>query len=108
MTRRREQKAIAHMRGIVHQLEGVKGKPTPDLLERIKQSAIDARDILALPDPDEQRFWTAVLTLGQVAEVQVRKVFGREMRVARVLNHEVYQWALCEVLRLTPAMLRAA
>lgn len=109
MKRQREANVDAHLRGILHQIEQSKGRPSPTLLQHIQQSAIDARDVLALRDPEEQRFWTAVLAFSQSAEVYTRKVFGRTIERVRILDHEGYHWSAGQILKLAPAMmLRAA
>lgn len=109
MTRRRDQKAAAHLQGILHQITQAKGKPSPELLQQIKQSAMDARDVLLIQDPDEQRFWAAVIVFGQSAQSYTRKVFGRTVERVKIVDDEGYHWSAATILRLAPSMmLRAA
>lgn len=110
MSRRREAKVDQHLQGILHQVEAIKGKaPTPDVLRQIQQSAMDARDVLLKQDPDEQRFWTAILVFSQSAQIYTRNVFGRVVEKVRITDDEGYHWSAGQILRLAPAMmLRAA
>lgn len=111
MKRARQDKVAAHLRGLLHQIEQAKKKvPLPaDILRQIQQSAIDARDVLEMRDPDEQRFWTALLVFSQSAEIYIRKVFGRDIERVRIIDQEGYHWSAAQLIRLAPAMmLRAA
>ena len=106
MTRRREQQAIANIDGIIHVAKGTtKRHSQVDLLAAIQKLAIDARDLIAIKDPEEQRFWTAAVVFSQSAEVRTRKVGGVDQPFVRQLDPVMYHWSLCEILRLLPHML---
>lgn len=106
MSRKREAKALEQLQGILH-LSGLAKKKTvqADLLDSIHKLAIDARDIIAIKDPDEQRFWNACIAFSLSATVIVRKVAGHEMRTVSQLDPVGYHWSLSEILRLLPHMI---
>ena len=111
MKRQRQEDVASRLRGLLHQIEQAKKSSalSADTLKQIQQSAIDARDVLEMRDPDEQRFWTALLVFSQSAEVYTRKNWGKEVERVRYLDPEGYHWSAAQLLRLAPIMmLRAA
>lgn len=106
MTRQREAKALATIDGIIHVAKGTNKRQSPvELLAAVQSMAIDARDLIAIKDENEQRFWTAAVVFGQSAEIKVRNVRGVEQRCVRQTDPIGFHWSLCEILRLLPHML---
>lgn len=106
MSRKREAKALEQLQGILH-LSGLAKKKTvqADLIDSIHKLAIDARDIIAIKDPEEQRFWNACIAFSLSAESRTRKVAGQEMKTVYPTDPVGYHWSLSEILRLLPHMI---
>lgn len=95
--RKGDHPAALHMRGIVHLIEQKGGKTTPTMLANIRQLAIDALEVLTLPDPRAQRIATVMLVLQQCTRVKSRIVNGKSIDRVTVVDQLGYGWAMAQV-----------
>lgn len=95
--------AASKLRGIMHLIDSAKGRPSVTLLGELRQLALDALDVLSLPDPRAQRIATVLLVLRQCTEVKSRVINGRKIDRVTIIDPQGYSWAMCQVHELGAA-----
>lgn len=103
MTRKSDHPASTQLRGIVHLIESKGGKPSPTVLSSIRQLAIDALEVLSIPDPRAQRIATVLLVLRQCTSVKSRVVNGKTIDRVTITDQQGYGWAMAQIHELGAA-----
>jgi len=98
-----DETATTKLRGIMHLIDSAKGRPTVSLLGELRQLALDALDVLSLPDPRAQRIATVLLVLRQCTEVKTRMQNGRRIDRVSIIDQQGYGWAMSQVHELGAA-----
>lgn len=100
MTRKADQPAAAQLRGILHLLDGAKGRPAAGVLANIRQLALDALDVLNMPDPRAQKIATVLLVLRQCTSVKSRTLNGKSIDRVTITDQIGYGWAMAQIHEL--------
>lgn len=79
-----------------------KGKPSTHLIGSIRRMALDALDVLQMPDRRAQRIATVLLVIRQCTAIEKKMVFGKELLVAKIVDREGFNWAIDQVHTLGP------
>jgi len=101
--RRDDHPAAAQLRGIVHLIESKGGKATPSVLADIRQLAIDALDVLSMPDPRAQRVATVLLMLRMCTSVKSKVTNGKTIDRVTITDPTGYGWAMAQIHELGAA-----
>jgi hypothetical protein len=101
--RRDDHPATEQLRGIVYLIERKGGKATPALLADIRQLAIDALDVLSMPDPRSQRVATVLLMLRMCTSVRSKTVDGKTVDRVTITDQIGYGWAMAQIHELGTA-----
>lgn len=101
--RRDDHPAALQLRGIVHLIERKGGKATPSVLADIRQLALDALDVLSMPDPRAQRVATVLLVLRQCTSVKTRVINGKSIDRVTIVDQQGYGWAMAQIHELGAA-----
>jgi hypothetical protein len=101
--RKTDHPASVQLRGIVHMLDSKGGKPTSGMLADIRQLALDALEVLSMPDPRAQRIATVLLVLRQCTSVTSRTQNGKTVDRVTVTDQIGYGWAMARIHELGAA-----
>lgn len=98
--RRTDHPASVQLRGIVHLLDNAKGRPAAGVLANIRQLALDALDVLSMPDPRAQRIATVLLVLRQCTSVKTRTINDKTIDRVTITDQQGYGWAMAQIHEL--------
>lgn len=100
MTGRKKVDPIAHLRGMLVVLDNRRNLPQREIVDAARKMASDAIAVLQEPDPLKQRIAFVLLAIQQSTEVKVFTRGDREFRRARIVDPDLYHWAIDQVHQL--------
>lgn len=87
-------RAAASLRGALHLIDSNKQRPTPEVLKQIRQTVVDAMDVLREPDPFKKRVGLIVLMIQESTRVETTVRNGREIYRVTITDQLIYSRAL--------------
>lgn len=89
----------ALLRGLLYVIDKNK-LPSADLITHIKDVVRDAINVLTDPDPLQRRVSFVLLAIEQSTVVEVKQVNGKPITKVKIVDLNLYNWALDQVHKL--------
>lgn len=98
MAARKRLPALSQLQGVLTVLGTRSRRPMSEILDAVDTMVRDAIDVLQEPDPLKQRIAFVLLAIQQSTEVrEVKGHLGKTVRRVRVIDQDLYTWAMAEV-----------
>lgn len=94
---------LAQLKGVVTVLENRRQQTPAKVLEAVSVMVRDAIEVLQEPDPLRRRIDFAFLAIRQSTEVRTYTQNGKELTRVRVVDLELYNWAMAQVHEIARA-----
>lgn len=89
--------ALTQLQGALTVLDNRLKKPPAAVLADIRLMVQDAIAVLQEPDPLKQRIGFVLLAIQQSTEVKVVERNGKQVTKIKIIDLELYNWAMSEV-----------
>ncbi len=94
---KKEPDPLAQLRGVLHVLENRRREPMSEVLQTVGTMVRDALAVLQEPDPLRRRIEFVLLAIQQSTEVRQFTRNGKVLTRVRVVELDLYNWALAQV-----------
>lgn len=95
-----KERAASHLRGTLHLIEKHEKHPTPAIMRQIRETVIDAMDVLRETDHFKKRIGLIVLMIQESTKVTTLKRNGREIDRVTITDQLIYQRAIAMIHEL--------
>ena len=87
------------LRGLIYLIDRNKLPPV-ELISHIKDTVMDAIQVLTNPDPLERKIQFVLLAIEQSTVVEVKRINGKPITKVRIIDLGLYNWALEQVHKM--------
>ena len=96
MSGRRKALPLSQLQGALMVLDNRRKQPAAAVIEDVRKLVRDAIDVLQEPDPLRRRIEFVFLAIQQSTQIREYQRNGKLVRLARILEPELYHWAMAE------------
>lgn len=94
---RKPMPTLNQLKGALSVLENRSKQPASTVIAQVHALVRDAIDVLQEPDPLKQRIGFVLLAIQQSTTVKSYQRGSKTVRITRIVEPELYHWAMAEV-----------